>query len=72
AWPDGSIIVKEGYASDELSLIAVMKKESGSWFWAEYDQDGQILFSGKPKICLDCHGPREKWADWTYSLDLPR
>jgi len=72
AWPDGSIIVKDSYSPNDLSLTAVMKKEAGVWFWAEYDKDGEVLFSGQPKICTNCHGPREKWADWTYSLDLPR
>jgi hypothetical protein len=55
-WPEGSIIVKDGYTDDgELALIAVMAKRSTGWFWAEYDADDAPLYSGVPDVCVDCH-----------------
>ncbi len=59
-WPVGTIVVKDGYGGDEVSLVAVMRKdETGtapdSWFWAEYTGDGDVLFSGTPTICTGCH-----------------
>jgi hypothetical protein len=55
-WPEGSIIVKDGYTDDgELALIAVMEKRANGWFWAEYDGEGATLYSGVPDICIDCH-----------------
>jgi hypothetical protein len=55
-WPEGSIIVKDGYTDDgELALIALMEKRADGWFWAEYDGDGEILYSGVPDVCVDCH-----------------
>jgi hypothetical protein len=32
-----------------------MEKTDGTWFWAEYDGDGDTLFSGAPEICTGCH-----------------
>jgi hypothetical protein len=25
------------------------------WFWAEYDDDGDPDYSGRPDVCVDCH-----------------
>ena len=72
AWPEGSIIVKEGYSGDERKLVAVMEKRADGWYWAEYDGEGGADFSGKPGVCLDCHGSREATADWVFAFDLPR
>lgn len=57
-WPEGSIIVKDGYADDGvLELVAIMEKRATGWFWAEYDgASGEPLYSGSPDICVDCHG----------------
>lgn len=71
-WPEGSIIVKEGYSGDERKLVAVMEKRADGWYWAEYDGEGSADFSGKPSVCLDCHGSRKDSADWVYAFDLPR
>lgn len=55
-WPPGSVIVKEGYSDNSLGLIAIMEKEpAGGWFWAEYTDSGDVLFSGEPTICVGCH-----------------
>ena len=75
-WPVGSIVVKEGFRgldpSDARAIVAVMKKQPDGWFWAEYDGEGETLFSGRPKICLDCHDDRASYSDWVYSFELPR
>ena len=46
-WPVGSIIVKEGFGGGDLGLIAISEKQSdGTWFWAEYADDGDVLGLG--------------------------
>lgn len=76
AWPVGSIIVKEGFRgirqSSSRQIVAVMEKRADGWFWAEYDDGGDSLYSGRPSGCTDCHGHREKYADWVYAFELPR
>ena len=55
-WPLGSIIAKDGYTSSgQLDIIALMEKRDDGWFWAEYAADGEVLYSGVPAICTDCH-----------------
>ena len=54
-----------------------MKKQPDrTWTWAEYDADGEPLWSGKPgnppSICVDCHDNRKDYSDWVYSIELPR
>ncbi len=62
-WPVGSIIAKDGYASDgEHDIVALMEKREGGWFWAEYDADGTVLYSGAPSICTDCHEPGDDFV----------
>lgn len=69
AWPDGSIIVKDGYAaSGELEVVAVLSKEDGAWFWAEYDADGAPLYSGEPAVCTGCHA---SGGDFVRAFALP-
>lgn len=69
AWPDGSIIVKDGYAaSGELEVVAVLAKEDGGWFWAEYDADGAPLYSGEPAVCTGCHA---SGGDFVRAFALP-
>lgn len=71
-WPDGSIIVKEGFTGDTRKLVAVMEKRAGAWYWAEYDGDGEALYSGQPKVCVGCHDNRQSYSDWVYAFELPR
>ena len=54
-WPEGSLIVKDGFDGSDLELIAAMEKRADGWFWAEYDDEGDALYSGKPELCIDCH-----------------
>jgi hypothetical protein len=67
-WPEGSIIVKEGYDGSDLEIIAVMEKRAGGWFWAEYDDDGDPDYSGRPDICIDCH---RSGSDYVRAFRLP-
>lgn len=55
AWPEGSTIVKDGFRGGNLALTAIMDKRSDGWYWAEYDADGEPLYSGRPATCTDCH-----------------
>jgi hypothetical protein len=68
AWPEESIIVKEGYDDGDLELIAVMEKRADGWFWAEYDDDGDPDYSGRPDICVDCH---RSGSDYVRAFRLP-
>lgn len=73
-WPVGSTIVKEGFSDlngGSRKLVAVMKKNPDGWFWAEYDDEGEVLFSGKPSVCVDCHDNRKDHSDWVYAFELP-
>jgi hypothetical protein len=71
-WPIGSIIVKEGFAGDARSLVAVMEKRPDGWHFFEYNGSGDPLYSGKPKICVDCHDNRRTYSDFVYAFELPR
>lgn len=73
-WPLGSLVVKDGYSgnSDSLSIVAVMEKRQDGWYFAEYSADGSVLFSGKPKVCVDCHDARKDYSDWLFSVERPR
>lgn len=71
-WPEGSIVVKEGFSGDTRRIVAVMEKRAGKWYWAEYNGDGETLFSGEPSVCTGCHDNRKDYSDWVYSFELPR
>ena len=47
-------------------------RAGGIFSKAEYDGDGDALFSGQPKVCVNCHDNRESYSDWVYSFELPR
>jgi hypothetical protein len=76
AWPEGSIVVKEGFASaTKRNLVAIMEKRRDGWYFTELDGDGEPLWSasdGKPSICIDCHDNRASYSDSIYSFELPR
>jgi hypothetical protein len=67
-WPVGSIVVKDGFAGGDLELIAVMEKREDGWYWAEYDNDGDPDYSGKPDVCIDCHA---RGSDFVRAFPLP-
>ena len=67
-WPEGSIIVKDGFSDGELELIAIMEKRGDGWYWAEYDDDGDPDYSGHPDVCIDCH---RDGSDYVRAFRLP-
>lgn len=67
-WPVGSIIVKDGFDGNDLDLIAMMEKRDSGWFWAEFDSDGDSLYSGRPSLCIDCH---RRGADFVRAFSFP-
>lgn len=74
-WPVGSIVVKEGFSSDERQIVAIMEKRQDGWHWVETDGEGEPLWSatnGKPDICVECHDNRAQYSDWVYSIEFPR
>ena len=69
SWPVGSLIVKDGYDGGELEFVAVMEKRDDGWFWAEYDGEGNTIYSGKPSLCIDCHASGQ---DEVRAFGLPK
>jgi hypothetical protein len=69
SWPKASIIVKEGFDGDKLSVTAMMEKRSDGWYWAELDASGAPMASGHPSVCTDCHG---SGADLVRSFGFPK
>ena len=70
-WPVGSLIVKEGTTDDgELDIVAVLDKRADGWFWAEYEENGESFYSGKPDLCIDCHSGSTN--DFVWVLTLPK
>lgn len=70
SWPDGSLIVKDGYDSGgDLDIVAAMEKRGAEWFWVEWAADGESHYSGKPSICTDCHAPG---ADGVLAFGFPK
>lgn len=67
-WPEGSIIVKDGFDGSDLEIIAIMEKRSDGWYWAEYDSAGAPDYSGHPDICIDCH---QSGSDLVRAFALP-
>lgn len=77
SFPNGSVIVKEVYAGNQLSLYVIMKKDSKSkfaakgWLWAEYDGSGKTVYDVNKNgaACTSCHlGGQNR--DLTLSFDL--
>lgn len=69
AWPEGALIVKDGYDKGALTLLAVMEKREGGWFWAEYQETGEVIESGQPRNCVKCHDAGD---DYVRAFKLPK
>ena len=69
AWPTGSVIVKDGFDDGDFDLVAAMEKREGGWFWAEWDTEGDAIYSGRPSLCIDCHA---SGADSVRAFPLPK
>lgn len=61
--PEGAILIKENYAKDKKTLMALTpmykvkgyNPEGGDWFWVKYTPGGKVEKAGKPKGCINCH-----------------
>jgi hypothetical protein len=67
-WPEGAIVVKDGWDGDDLDQVAVMQRRADGWYWAEYDADGDSVYSGKPDACIQCH---KSGADFVRAFPFP-
>lgn len=68
-WPVGSLVVKDGWDGSDLELIAILQKREDGWYYAEYDDDGDPDYSGRPDVCVGCHGAD---SDAIRAFALPR
>lgn len=73
AWPEGSLIVKDGWedeSGDELRFVLLMeKRDRGDWFWAEYDANLVVEYAGlNESVCTSCH---ESGDDFVLAFGLP-
>jgi hypothetical protein len=74
---EGSLIVKEVYVDNVLSIYAIMKKAPGDanaangWLWSEYGPDGSVAYSiaGKGNGCTPCHDDLPH-RDFVRTFDL--
>lgn len=77
SFKEGSLIVKEVYSGNVLTLYVVMKKDSKSkfaaknWVWGEYEPNGDVYYnvSKKGDACISCHTSGTA-RDLTRSFDL--
>ena len=60
---------QDAHDDDELDIVAAMEKREGTWFWAEWDADGESIYSGDPDTCTGCH---QSGADMVRAFGLPR
>lgn len=69
SWPEGSLIVKDGFSGGEPDLVAAMEKRADGWYWAEWGAEGDAKFSGTPSTCTDCHA---SGADSVRAFPFPK
>jgi hypothetical protein len=71
AMAPGSTMVKEAYLDGRLKNLAVMEKRYDGWFWAEWEPAGDVLFSGRPGLCIDCHRRGDDYLRTISPSELP-
>lgn len=54
-WSFGAIVVKDGWSGSDACIVAALEKREDGWFYAEWDPDGESLWSGRPDLCVGCH-----------------
>jgi hypothetical protein len=71
-WPDGALIVKDGWddADGETYLfLAFMERRPEGWFWGEYRGDGSLVAAGvDDPTCANCHSAGQ---DSVFAFGLP-
>lgn len=73
-WPDGSIIAKEIYTGGEMTQLAAMEKRDGTWYWGEWEANGQPVVEEGSEIqpCQGCHTGTQGNSDGTLAVQLRR
>jgi hypothetical protein len=66
-WPEGALIVKDGFNGDKQLLTAIMEKRADGWAWSEYYTGGEP-YSGPPNVCINCH---QSGSDFVRAFSLP-
>lgn len=71
-WPDGALIVKDGWndpEGEEHLFFAFMERRPEGWFWGEYRGDGSLVAAGvdEPR-CANCHRAGQ---DAVFTFGLP-
>lgn len=81
--PTGSVLIKENYAEDGETLMAVTvmyrsknyDPEHGDWYWVKYEPDGRVSRTdeGKPiaghvQKCAECHSAAAG-GDFSFAND---
>ena len=71
-WPEGSIIVKDGWSGAEggkFEYLSFMERRDGGWFWGEYTGRGRLVSAGKnDNTCVGCHSSGD---DQVRAFGLP-
>lgn len=71
-WPEGSIIVKDGWSAADggkFEYLSLMERRSEGWFWAEWRGNGRFISAGlNDKTCTGCHASGE---DQVRAFGLP-
>lgn len=71
-FPDGTVIVKSiarAGAKGSPAQVAVMRKVSGKWQWAEYSASGARYskLSVPASTCTGCHVAVQVLSDWVFT-----
>ena len=72
-WPEGSIIVKDGWSAasgGDFEYFAFMERREDGWFWGEYRGTGRLVAAGlDDRRCAGCHASGD---DQVRAFGLPR
>lgn len=73
AWPEGSIIVKDGWSAaqgGDYEYLAFMERRADGWFWGEFRGNGRLVAAGEnDDRCAGCHAAGQ---DQVRAFELPR
>ncbi len=71
-WPEGSIIVKDGWSAmsgGDYEYLSFMERRSDGWFWGEYRNGRRLISAGlNDNTCTGCHASGE---DEVRAFGLP-
>ena len=71
-WPEGSLIVKDGWSRQEggdFEYLSFMERREDGWFWGEFRGNGRLVSAGhNDSTCTGCHASGE---DEVLAFGLP-